>query len=53
LRELIIIEAVYAGIVETILPHLDFFIVNTVKQAKEILDYLNKKKLGRMTILIR
>lgn len=47
------IDPIYADVVETILPHLDFFIVNNLKQAKEIMDYLNKKKLGRMTVLIR
>lgn len=53
LRELLIIDAAYADVVETILPHLDFFIVENLSQAKEVLDFLNKRKLGRMTLLIR
>lgn len=34
LRELIIIDPTYADVVQTILPHLDFFIVDNIKQAK-------------------
>jgi structural maintenance of chromosome 4 len=39
--------------VETILPHLDYFIVDSVPQARELLEYLKQRKLGRMTVLIR
>ena len=38
---------------ETILPHLDYFIVDNVTQARELLEYLKQRKLGRMTVLIR
>jgi chromosome segregation ATPase len=50
---MLIIDAAYADVVETILPHLDYFIVETLSQAREVLDFLNKRKLGRMTLLIR
>jgi chromosome segregation ATPase len=32
---------------------LDFFIVDTVIQAKEVSDYLTAKRIGRMTFLIK
>jgi len=32
---------------------LDYFIVDNVKQAKEVSEYLNKKQIGRMTFLIK
>ncbi len=50
---MLIIDTAYADVVETILPHLDYFIVDTLVQAREVLDFLNKRKLGRMTLLIR
>lgn len=53
LRELVMIEPAYADVVETILPHLDYFIVETLPQAREVLEFLNKRKLGRATLLIR
>ena len=53
LRELVVVEAAYAQVVQTLLPHLDYFIVETVKQAKEVAEYLKKKQIGRMTFLIK
>jgi chromosome segregation ATPase len=53
LREQVIIDSSYREIVETILPQLDFFIVDTVIQAKEVSDYLTAKRIGRMTFLIK
>lgn len=35
------------------LPHLDYFIVENIKQGREISEYLKKKQIGRMTFLIK
>lgn len=53
LREFVIIDNHYLNVVQTLLPHLDYFIVDTVQQAQQITQYLNNKKIGRMTMLIK
>ncbi len=53
LRELVVLNPVYQEVIETMLPHLDYFIVDNYEQAKAIADYLKKKQIGRMTFLIK
>lgn len=53
LRDIVILNSIYQEVIETILPQLDYFIVDNVVQARSIADYLKKKKIGRMTFIIK
>ena len=48
-----VLSPTYRDVIETILPQLDYIIVDTSGQAKSISEYLKQKKIGRMTFLIK
>ena len=53
LREVVVLSPTYRDVIETILPQLDYIVVDTFGQARAISEYLKQKKIGRMTFLIK